>query len=212
MKLGIVFSGGGVKGIEHSGVLKALEEAGIKPDIFAGTSSGSHVAFLSAIGYSADEIKEKYDSNIDIIVGKNENYDIKKYLLYKKFKVDGLRTGSGIEKFYYEIGKENGIDKISEIKNPLGIIATDLRREKEGWFTSKKIDEKLGENIINITNLNIGKIIRASSSFSVLFDPCRVDDNIYIDGGVFNNTPVNLAKALGADKVLAVKFDDESFL
>lgn len=212
MKLGIVFSGGGVKGIAHSGALKVLEEEKIIPDVFAGTSSGSHVAFLSAIGYSADEIKQKYDLNIDTIVGRNSEYDLKKYLFKKEFKLDGLRTGKGIEKFYYDIGKENGIDKISDVAKPLGIIATDLKHEKEVWFTSKKVDDSYSLNKINITNMNIGKVIRASSSFSVLFDPCRVEEEIYLDGGIFNNTPVNLARALGADKVLAIKFEDDSHL
>ena len=72
MKLGIAFSGGGVKGIAHSGVLRALEEENIKFDVFTGTSSGSHVAFLSAIGYSADKIKKTYDANINRVVGKSD--------------------------------------------------------------------------------------------------------------------------------------------
>ena len=215
MKLGIVFSGGGVKGIAHSGVLKALEEEKIFPEVFTGTSSGSHVAFLSAIGYSADSIKKTYDENVNKIVGLDKDkceydlFDFKKYLIYKNFKIDGLRSGKVIEDFYKEIGSKNGINNIEEIKKPLGIVATDLLHEKEVWFTSKKIDVfNVSKDVINKSDINIGKAIRASSSFSIMFDPCVIDKDIYLDGGICNNVPVDLARALGADKVIAVVFED----
>ena len=114
---------------------------------------------------------------------------------------------------YRKIAKEYGIEKISDIKSSLGIVATDLIKEKEVWFTSKKIeDENAINNKINIIDVDIGKAIRASSSYSILFDPCFIDDNVYIDGGAVNNTPIDLAKALGADKVLAVRFEEDKFL
>ena len=212
MKLGIVFSGGGVKGIAHSGVLKALEEENIKFDVFTGTSSGSHVAFLSAIGYSADKIKKTYDANINRVVGKSDINKLsvfKDYLISRKFKIEGLRTGEIIELFYKDIGIENGIIKINNVEKSLGIVATDLLKEKEVWFTSKKIDVGYKKDIINKTDIEIGKVIRASSSFSIMFDPCRIEEDIYLDGGICNNTPVDLARALGADKVVAVVFEDD---
>lgn len=212
MKLGIAFSGGGVKGIAHSGVLKALEEENIKFDVFTGTSSGSHVAFLSAIGYSADKIKKTYDANINRVVGKSDINKIavfKDYLISKKFKIEGLRTGEIIELFYKDIGIENGIIKINNVEKSLGIVATDLLKEKEVWFTSKKISGEYKKDIINKTDIEIGKVIRASSSFSIMFDPCRIEEDIYLDGGICNNTPVDLARALGADKVVAIVFEDD---
>ena len=210
MKLGIALSGGGIRGIAHSGVLKALEEEGIDVDIFTGTSSGSHVAFLGAIGYSSKKIKETYDANINSIVGNKNIFNFSNMFLNNKFKMEGLRSGKGIETLYCEIGKEYGIKKISDVKKELGVVATDIKKEKEVWFTSKKLDDKLKLDRINITDIDIGKAIRASSSFSVIFDPCRDNENIYLDGGIFNNTPVDLAYALGADKVVAVKFDSSS--
>ena len=212
MKLGIAFSGGGVKGIAHSGVLRALEEENIKFDVFTGTSSGSHVAFLSAIGYSADKIKKTYDANINRVVGKSDINKIsvfKDYLISRKLKIEGLRTGEIIELFYKDIGIENGIIKINNVEKSLGIVATDLLKEKEVWFTSKKIDGEYKKDIINKTDIEIGKVIRASSSFSIMFDPCRIEEDIYLDGGICNNTPVDLARALGADKVVAIVFEDD---
>ena len=130
------------------------------------------------------------------------------------FKFDGLRSGYAIEEFYKRIGKENNIDKIQDVKIPLGIVATDLKREKEVWFTSRKIDDNSYGNVlrnkINIIDVNIGKVIRASSSYSVIFDPCFIGEDVYIDGGVFNSTPVDLAKALGAEKVLAINFEENN--
>lgn len=213
MKLGVAFAGGGVKGIAHAGVLKALEEENIKIDVFTGTSSGSHVAFLSAIGFNSNMIKDAFDNNINALVGKNEIIDLKSYLLSKYFNFKGLRSGLAIEEFYKKIAKEYGIEKINDIKSSLGIVATDLIKEKEVWFTSKKIeDEHVIKNKINIIDVDIGKAIRASSSYSILFDPCFIDDNVYVDGGAVNNTPIDLAKALGADKVLAVRFEEDKFL
>ena len=213
MKLGVAFAGGGVKGIAHAGVLKALEEENIKIDVFTGTSSGSHVAFLSSIGFDSKMIKDAFDNNINALVGKNEIIDLKSYLLSKCFKFDGLRSGLAIEEFYKKIAKEYNVEKICDIRLPLGIVATDLIKEKEVWFTSKKIvNESIINNKINIIDVDISKAIRASSSYSILFDPCFIDDNVYVDGGAVNNTPIDLAKALGADKVLAVRFEEDKFL
>lgn len=63
MSLGLCLSGGGVKGAAHIGVIKALEEENIKPDFISGTSSGSIVATLYAVGYSAEEIKKIFIEN-----------------------------------------------------------------------------------------------------------------------------------------------------
>ena len=96
MKIGIALSGGGVRGASHIGVLKALEESNIKPDLISGSSSGSIVASLYAVGYSLNEIQ-----NIFLKINKKIlDFDIKglfKFfgglLLLKNFKIDGLMRG-----------------------------------------------------------------------------------------------------------------------
>lgn len=69
MKIGVALSGGGIRGLAHAGVLKALEENGIKIDIIGGTSAGSMVASLYSIGYTPDEIYKCFINNYNKIVG-----------------------------------------------------------------------------------------------------------------------------------------------
>lgn len=71
MRLGLALSGGGVRGIAHAGVLKALEENNIKIDVIGGTSAGSMVSSLYAIGYKPEEIFDCFKKNYNKIVGKS---------------------------------------------------------------------------------------------------------------------------------------------
>ena len=68
MKIGVALSGGGIRGLAHAGVLKALEESKIKIDVIGGTSAGSMVASLYAMGYKPDEIFESFVNNSDKII------------------------------------------------------------------------------------------------------------------------------------------------
>ena len=72
MKIGIALSGGGVRGIAHAGALKALEENEINVDIIGGTSAGSMIASLYAIGYKPDEILKCFQENYQDIIGKSK--------------------------------------------------------------------------------------------------------------------------------------------
>ena len=72
MKIGVALSGGGIRGIAHAGVLKALEDYGIKIDVIGGTSAGSMVASLYAIGYKPDEIFECFKENSSKILGEKK--------------------------------------------------------------------------------------------------------------------------------------------
>ena len=69
MKIGVALSGGGARGLAHAGVLKALEENGIKIDVIGGTSAGSMVASLYAMGYNPDEIFDSFVNNYSKIIG-----------------------------------------------------------------------------------------------------------------------------------------------
>ena len=112
MKLGLSLSGGGVKGAAHIGVLKALDENNIRIDSIAGTSSGSIVAILYAMGFSSDEIYKifkKYCKKIGYIELKNIFKLIYGIFIKKKIIIDGLNSGKKIEKMINEIGKEKNI-------------------------------------------------------------------------------------------------------
>ena len=140
------------------------------------------------------------------LIGKNSNSIVlNSFLFNKKLKLDGLRSGKPIEDIYNRIANERGIRYIKDISKPLLITATNIVDEKEYIFTSNPPEntEKY------ITNIEIGKAIRASSSFSVVFDPCKYEDKIFLDGGILDNVPVDEVRKLGADKVIAVKFNSD---
>ena len=125
--------------------------------------------------------------------------------MMKKLKLDGLRSGKPIENLYNKIANENGIKYVKDIDFPVIITATNVVDEKEYIFTSQKIEDT--EKYIS--NIEVGTAIRASSSFSVVFDPCEYQDKIFLDGGILDNVPVDEVKKLGADKVIAVKFNSD---
>lgn len=142
----------------------------------------------------------------DNLIGKNSNSIIlNTFLFNKKLKLDGLRSGKPIENLYDRIAKEKGIKYIKDIKFPMLVTATNVVDEKEYIFTSQKSEESTKY----IDDIEIGKAIRASSSFSVVFDPCTYKDKIFLDGGILDNVPVDEVKKMGADKVIAVKFNSD---
>lgn len=146
---------------------------------------------------------EKESNNL---IGKNSNSIIlNSFLFNKKLKLDGLRSGRPIEDLYNKIARENGIKYVEDINFPVVITATNVVDEKEYIFTSKKVENT--EKYIG--NIEVGTAIRASSSFSVVFDPCEYQDKIFLDGGILDNVPVDEVKKLGADKVIAVKFNSD---
>lgn len=206
MKLGLALAGGGMRGIAHAGFLKALEENNIEVDFVGGTSSGSHIAFLISMGFSSKEIYELFDKEAMNLIGKNSNSIVlNSFLFNKKLKLDGLRSGKPIEDIYNKIANERGVKYIKDVRKPLLITATNVVDEKEYIFTSNPPDNS--ERYI--TNIEVGKAIRASSSFSVVFDPCKYEDKIFLDGGILDNVPVDEVRKMGADKVIAVKFNSD---
>ena len=114
MKIGLALSGGGVRGIAHAGVLKALEESDIKIDIIGGTSAGSMVASLYAVGYKPDEIYNLFQENHRKIIGESRFYflDGIKNLIDRKTTLRGFRKGENIEE---TIKKSEKIKKLDTL-------------------------------------------------------------------------------------------------
>lgn len=211
MKLGIALSGGGIRGIAHAGVLQALEDNNIKIDIIGGCSSGSMIASLYAMGYSPYYIYILFKKYAKDIAGINSNpflEGIQKYIMRKKKVIKGLKDGDEVEKIYNKMALRKGISKISEVKMPLVIPTVDITDSKEYIFTNK-IPPNVKDKTQYITDISIGKAVRASSSFPAVFSPCNVKTHAFMDGGALDNIPVDEVKKQGADKVIAVKFHSD---
>jgi len=209
MKLGLALSGGGVRGIAHAGVLRALEENNVKVDIIGGTSCGSLVASLYAMGYSPYyiyELFQKYAKEISGINMVSFATGVNSILLNKRLKISGLNTGEAIEKIYDDLAAKKGIKTISDIKMPIVIPTVDITESNEYIFTNK-IPERTKHKKFYIDNISIGKAVRASSSFPVVFSPCDFGKHKFLDGGTLDNVPTIPVKKLGAEKVISINFD-----
>lgn len=213
MKLGLCLSGGGTKAFAHIGALKAFEEANIKFDYLAGTSSGSIVAALYAIGYSVDEIYDifkKYVNQIKYVDLRNILKIFKILFTTGKLKIDGLNSGEKIYKLMKKLCNEKGINNICQIDMPLLIPAVNICNEDLYVFYSKKNSiKKTPSNIRYIGNADIAAVVQASCSYPGVFSPCsKIHNCLLIDGGIEENIPWREAKRVGADKVLSIVFSN----
>ena len=211
MKIGIALSGGGIRGIAHAGVLKALEDNNIKIDVIGGTSSGSLIASLYAMGYSPYYIYilfKKYSKDIVNINSSPIITGISNFMINKKLKLSGLKSGENIESMYNEIALRKGIRTIRDIQMPIVIPAVDITESKEYVFTNCIPENE--EKSKYITDITIGKAVRASSSFPAVFCPCDFENHKFLDGGALDNIPVHEVKKQGVDKVIAVNFDADT--
>lgn len=208
MKLGLALSGGGIRGIAHAGVLKALEENNIKIDAIGGTSSGSLIASLYALGYSPYYIYilfKRYASEISQINAGPILSGLGNFMKNKKIPLLGLKTGNSIEKAFDELANRKGIKNIGEItKMPIVIPTVDIGESKEYIFTNNIPKAKKKDKYI--TDISIGKAVRASSSFPAVFCPCEYKNHKFLDGGALDNVPVTEVRKQGVDKVIAVNF------
>ena len=208
MKLGLALSGGGIRGIAHAGVLKALEENNIKIDAIGGTSSGSIIATLYAMGYSPYYIYILFKKYAKDLVNQNsisKVTSIGNFMANKKGNFQGFYTGEEIENGFNNIALRKGVKKISDIKMPIVIPTVDVQDSKK-YIITNKIPEKSSPNTEYINNIDIGKAIRASSSFPVVFSPCEYNKHRFLDGGILDNFPTTEVKKQGVDKSITVNF------
>lgn len=212
MKLGICLAGGGVKGAAHIGAIKALEESNINFQYISGTSSGSIVASLYASGYTTDEIYDifkKYCKKIKYVDFKYIFKCIFGIIFTGKIVIDGLNSGKQIEKLVNKVCEKKYIRNISDINMPLIIPSVDMYDGKLYCFTSKKIRKSFSDDIVFINDINIGKAVRASCSYPVVFSPCEYRNTKLLDGGIRENVPWKETKSIGAEKVLSFVFESD---
>lgn len=212
MKIGICFAGGGIKGVAHVGALKALEEENIKFDFISGTSSGSIVAVLYSIGYTADEIYEifkKYNKKINYFELKNIFKLIYGIIIKRKMIITGLNSGKKIEKLINQECSKKDINNINQINKKLLIPSVNLCNGKIIIFSSIKNRSIYSDKIIYNNNYNIGKVVRASCSYPGIFEPMPFKNEYLIDGGIRENVPWKELKENGVNKVISIVFQNE---
>ena len=211
MKLGLCLAGGGVKGAAHIGVLKALAEEKIDIDYISGTSSGSIVATLYAVGYKPEEIYilfKKYCKEIKYVEVKNIIKLLIGLIFQRKIIIEGLSEGKNIAKIINKACNEKNINNINQIKKPLLIPSVNLYNGKLYMFSSHKNRTTYIDEIEYIYDINIGKAVHASCSYPGVFSPCKYKNTKLIDGGIRENVPWRETKINGADKVISVVFKE----
>jgi NTE family protein len=206
MQLGIALGSGGARGLAHVGVLAVLEEAGLRPDVIAGTSMGSIVGALFAEtpdpeivaeklwAYAADpEFKGSWEPFIEDdlnlenrgFLGSIWRSVQRRYLTYKTFSAPSQQSA---ERLMEPLQRLFSATSIEELKLPFAAMAVDLRGGEARVFDSGPLVDA----------------IYASSAIPGVFPPLDLDGQLLIDGGGPFRVPVGLCRRLGADFVLAV--------
>ena len=211
-KISLCLAGGGIKGVAHIGVLKALEEENIEIEYIGGTSSGSIVSSLYAAGFSADEIYyifKKYCKKIKYANLKNILKLIYGLIIERKIIIDGLNSGKEIEKLINKESNKKGVYNISDIKKPLVIPSVNMNTGEVICFTSCLRRGEYSDKIKFVNDAPIGKVVRASCSYPVVFSPCEYKDMELLDGGIRENVPWKELELLGAKNIVNVIFESD---
>ncbi len=175
-RIGLALGSGGARGSAHVGVLNVLEENGIKPDVIVGTSMGAQVGGAYAAGVGVDELAATWRSMNFARVAKS---------LLPTIPWSGWSSGREVMRMIHRLAGERTID---ELPIEFAAVATDL---------------EVGTPYA-ITTGSLATAIRASLSVPGLLTPVWIDGHLLIDGGVSDPLPVDIARHLGATKVIAV--------
>jgi NTE family protein len=179
-KIGLALGSGSARGLSHIGVIRALEDAGIKIDFVSGTSIGALIGSVYASN-KLDSLEKVY-----------RDFDRKKiaYLFDVVFPKSGLIDGNKVEKFVREyVHAEN----IEDLIIPFQAIAADINTGEE----------------VTLDKGDVIKAVRASISVPGIFTPVRKNARVLVDGGLVNPVPVSTARAMGANFVIAVDLNHD---
>ncbi len=207
-KVGVVLSGGGAKGFAHIGALRVIEEAGIPIDYIAGTSMGSIIGGLYAVGYDPDMMQKLCtEQNWDMIIKDQiprkfipleKRIHERHYLLMLPYKngklkikrsmIDGMYVNMLLTRLMMPAYKERDFSKLPV---PFLCIATDI-------ISADPIEFRSG---------SLAQSIRSSMSIPFLFEPVAYDGYLLCDGGLTNNFPVRNVREQGADIIIGVDLE-----
>lgn len=209
-KVAVVLSGGGAKGVAHIGALKVIEKAGLPIDIITGTSMGSLVGGLYAIGYNAHSLdsiaramnwgyvlSDREDmSRQNIEDRKRQNtYMLSRGLTFgrRDNNTGGFIKGKNLEMLLQKLcmGYTDSMD-FNRLPIPFACVATNIVDKSE----------------VDLTSGILPQAMRASMAIPAVFSPVRVGKQVLCDGGLCNNYPADLAKKLGADVIIGVTVQD----
>ncbi len=204
-KTGLVLSGGAAKGIAHIGVLKVLEEAGLTIDYIGGTSMGSIVGGLYALGYDAGTLEELVlNQDWSFLLGDEiapgsisieEKEESRRYFLsvpaegFRPKLPSGLISGQNIFMLLSAlIWPYQETDDFSQLPVPFLCLATDI----------------VSGNQVILDKGYLPDAIRASMAIPTIFTPVEIDGKLLVDGGMVNNFPVSEVIGMGADIIIGV--------
>lgn len=177
--IGLVLGGGAARGFAHIGVIQALEEAGIRPDLVVGTSAGSVVAALYASGKNGSDL-QKVAQSMD-----EASLSDWRFPFFKP----GVLKGEALARF---ISAQVGGRQIQDMPLRLGVVATDLHS---------------GQGVL-FQRGDTATAVRASSAIPAVFQPVLISGREYVDGGLVAPVPVQFARQMGAQLVIAVDISD----
>ena len=204
-RIALVLGGGGALGFAHVGVILALEEAGIDPDIVVGTSIGSIVGGLYSAGYTPDELKRLViDSDWQEILFDNYNRD------KLAFEQRLLRTAFPVVLPFHKQTSitDAGISQAQHVVEFLDYLFADYSEEIDfstlpREFRAVAADLVTGDKIV-FDNGDLKTVIRASMAVPGIFSPVFYRGHYLIDGGWVDNVPVTTAVEMGADIIITV--------
>ena len=199
-RIGLVLSGGGAHGIAHLGVIKVMEEAGLRPDLITGVSMGSIIGGMYSLGYSADSLQKILKSiNWKFILSNNIPLNKVIFLEKEHFSNSAVSLPLSLRKVVLPSGLINGqqaenmlsffawpaadINDFSKLPIPFLCVATDIINYK----------------IIDLKSGYLPDAIRASFSVPSIFTPLKIDSLLLLDGGLIRNFAASEAKDMGAD-------------
>lgn len=178
--IALALGSGAARGWAHIGVLDALTEAGIKPDIVCGTSMGALVGAVYASG--------RLDALRDWAMG--ADWRAVASMIDVGLLGGGLVDGVHIVKWLTGMGLP---EKIEDLRMPFAAVATDISTGREIWLQSGKL----------------ARAVRASIGMPGLFSPTKIDGRWLSDGGLVNPVPVSVCRAMGAEFIIAVNLNED---
>lgn len=213
VSIGLALSGGGVEGFAHIGAYQALSEIGAHVDVVAGTSSGSIIAALAALGCTPEEMFDAmrliYHGVKSISISRLVRAVIG-FIRHGKTGVDGLIDTSVIERIIDKVACSKGIDRLVDVPRAvLALVAVDTIRVREIAFCSQLPAAPGPFDVFQ--DVGLGRAVRASMAFPGLFQPVTVGPYDCIDGGTVDNLPTRVVQAFGVDRIIAVDFDTEHY-